>query len=247
MATIVKNVEALLPDSRSKLDSNNKESFEMGNQRAKEIIAQFEPLIARYRELQVKSKYDDLSDLKEDSRILVGRMQAAFQRVVPASSTYALDAAKLRDEHSRVAVHGLVALAQGLVADINDGWGTTLIELVHAETYADMIEMSRGLLDSGYKDAAAVVIGTSLELHLRALATAHQLATQDTKGRNVKADALKADLRKAGTFSQIQEKQITYWLGVRNSAAHGSYGDYSRDDVSRMIDGITTLVDTHPA
>jgi hypothetical protein len=36
----------------------------------------------------------------------------------------------------------------------------------------------------------------------------------------VKAETLKADLRKAGAFSQIQEKQITYWLGVRNSAPH---------------------------
>jgi hypothetical protein len=211
------------------------------------IRAQLEPLIEQYKQLQVKSKYDDLSDLTEDSQVLVGRMQAAFQRVVPASSTYAVDAGKLRDEPFHVAIHQLVALAQGLLNDIEDGWGTTLVELVHADTQADMIEMSQGLLGSGYKDAAAVIIGTSLELHLRAIAAALTIPIQDAKGRHVKADSLKAELRKVEVLSPVQEKQITYWLGVRNSAAHGSYGEYSRDDVSRMIDGIATFVDAHPA
>ncbi len=219
----------------------------MGIDRTKQITSQLEPLVAQYRQLQGISKHDDLSDLKEDSRILVSRIHAAFQRVVPPSSTYAVDAAKLRSAPAYVAVHELVALAQGLLDDINDGWGTTFIELVHADTQADMIEMSRGLLDSGYKDAAAVIIGTGLELHLRAMATVQQIPTQDANGRHVKADTLKAALRKAGAFSQIQEKQVTYWLGVRNSAAHGSYGDYSKDDVSRMIDGVATFVDANPA
>jgi hypothetical protein len=215
--------------------------------RTKEITTQLEPLITQYRQLQSKSKYDDLSDFGEDTRILVSRLHAAFQRVVPTSSTYAVDAAKLRSEPAHTAIHELVALAQGLLDDIKDGWGTTLVELVHADTQADMIEMSRDLLASGYKDASAVITGTGLELHLRAMATAQWIPTQNAKGQHVKADTLKAELRKAGAFSQIQEKQITYWLGVRNSAAHGSYSDYTKDDVSRMIDGITSFVDSHPA
>ena len=211
------------------------------------IIQQFEPLVNQYKTLQSKSKYDDLSDLKDETRTLVGRMQAAFKRAVPPSSTYAIEAERLRGKPFHLAIHELVPLAQGLIGDINDGWGMTVVELVHADTHADMIEMSRGLLSSGYKDAAAVIIGTALELHLKAMAGAAGIATVDAKGKPVKADTLKAELRKLGTYSVIQDKQITYWLGVRNSAAHGSYEDYSKDDVSGMINGIATFVDSYPA
>ncbi len=142
-------------------------------------------------------------------------------------------------------VNELAALAYSLRDDIRAGWISSLVELVHADTYADLIDMSRGLHRSGYKDAAAIISGTALELHIKALADEHAIKLLDEKGRLRQTDVIKSDLRKEGALSALQEKQITYWLGVRNSAAHGSYTDYTKEDVLRMIDGVADFLDPH--
>ncbi|KUN81177.1 hypothetical protein [Streptomyces griseoruber] len=41
------------------------------------------------------------------------------------------------------------------------------VELVHADTHSDYSQRADGLLAQGYKDAAAVITGTSLEVHVR--------------------------------------------------------------------------------
>ena len=41
--------------------------------------------------------------------------------------------------------------------------------LIAGEIFSDYLEMAEHLLDEGYKDAAAVIIGSSLESHLRQL------------------------------------------------------------------------------
>ena len=42
-------------------------------------------------------------------------------------------------------------------------------ELVHGDMFGDCLEMSDHLLDAGYKDAAAVLAGSILEVHMKKL------------------------------------------------------------------------------
>lgn len=48
-------------------------------------------------------------------------------------------------------------------------------------------------------------------------------------------------------YNKLQQKQVTAHLGLRNSAAHGQYGDYSVADVSNMIAGVEQFLRTNPA
>ena len=76
------------------------------------------------------------------------------------------------------------------------------------------------------KDAAAVMIGSVLEEHLRQLCHSHKVDIFTLKGMDEmpkKADVLNADLKKSGAYGPLDQKQVTAWLGLRNSAAHGKY------------------------
>ncbi|HEY5489449.1 MAG TPA: hypothetical protein VIK00_06380, partial [Candidatus Limnocylindrales bacterium] len=71
--------------------------------------------------------------------------------------------------------------------------------------------MADHLANQGYKDAAAVIAGSSLEAHLRQLAQAAGLATDAADGHPKKADALNSELAKAGAYGKLDQKAITSW------------------------------------
>ena len=92
-----------------------------------------------------------------------------------------LDTAALQADsrvHSATRLAELAATARALRDDIAAGWLTSVVELAQADTYAGYLEMAEGLHGRGYKDAAAVIADTSLEVHLKALATKHGLSLQ---------------------------------------------------------------------
>ncbi|MFC8829023.1 hypothetical protein ACFT9I_27160 [Streptomyces sp. NPDC057137] len=137
-------------------------------------------------------------------------------------------------------------VALGLRDDLAVGWVESVVELVHADTYRDYLEMAEGLLAKGYKDAAAVITGTSLEVHVRALCVKNGVTTA-VAGRPKKADTMNADLTKAGAYDGLQQKKVTYWMGLRNKAAHGNYADYDKDEVRQFIDGVQSFMMKYPA
>lgn len=53
--------------------------------------------------------------------------------------------------------------------EVEKDWLVSFKQLVSAEIFSDFLEMSKYLLDNKYKDPAAVMIGSTLEEHLRLL------------------------------------------------------------------------------
>jgi hypothetical protein len=143
-----------------------------------------------------------------------------------------------------------VEMGRGVLGAIREelagGWLTTLRGLVSAEVFADFLEMAQHLLDEDYKDAAAVITGSVLEEHLRQLCTKHGISAEYTnqKGNTVpkKADSLNSELAKAGAYSPLDKKNVTAWLGLRNSAAHGKYDDYTAEQVGNMLLAVTEFM-----
>ena len=126
--------------------------------------------------------------------------------------------------------------------ELSGGWFRTATGLVAAEIFTDFLDMADHLLDEGYKDAAAVMVGSVLEEHLRRLAALHKVNTTwtDKKGdvRPKKADTLNAELQKAGAYNMLNQKAIVEWLELRNNAAHGHYDQYTADQVRLMHQGV---------
>ncbi|MEV5187866.1 hypothetical protein [Streptomyces werraensis] len=187
-----------------------------------------------------------LGGAEDDPIVLSNRLEAAIERAARPGSIYTkqLQAARSRIQPHRI--KELRIVARGLRDDLIAGWVESVVELVHADTYRDYLEMAEGLLDKGYKDAAAVITGTSLEVHVRALCVKNGVTTA-VAGKPKKADTMNADLKKAGVYDGLQQKEVTAWMDLRNKAAHGNYADYDRDQVRRLIDGVEAFMRKYPA
>lgn len=125
---------------------------------------------------------------------------------------------------------------------IENGWLVSFKDLVSAEIFTDFMDMAEYLLNEGYKDPSAVVIGSVFESHLRKLCLKNSIGMELTKSNGdkilKKADILNAGLCKAGVYNSLRQKSITAWLDLRNKAAHGKYDEYTKEDVRIMYSGV---------
>ncbi len=131
-----------------------------------------------------------------------------------------------------------IGILTSIKKEIENGWIFSLKGLVSAEIFTDFIEMAEHLLEEGYKDPAAVMIGCVLEEHLRQLCIAYEIETSDSKGKPKKADLLNSELSNAIIYNKLDQKNVTSWLDLRNKAAHGLFGEYNQDQVELMIRGV---------
>lgn len=134
-----------------------------------------------------------------------------------------------------------IEIIRSIRDEVKGGWLISVKGLITAEVFADFFEMAEHLLSNGYKDAAAVIAGSTLEEHLRQLCGRHSIETTvKAGGAHVakKADALNSDLAKAGVYNKLDQKSVTAWLDLRNKAAHGKYEEYNREQVETMLRGV---------
>jgi hypothetical protein len=178
---------------------------------------------------------------------LIVRMEAAIERLAPRSSRYVQEAETFRRNDQRPRMVRLAGVLKALKEDVNEGWLQTVEELVHADTFSDLLEQARELNSKGYKDAAAVIAGTVLESHLRLLCDKNSIPTSLQAGRYKTADSMNTELAKTGVYNQLQQKQVTAWLGIRNAAAHGKYSQYTAADVVSLISGVEQFIISNPA
>lgn len=208
-----------------------------------DALTQLEQLLQQYSQLESNARYEDLSDLRE-GRVFANRLQATLERITPPGSSYASRVQRF-GKNPDAFTRDLVHIAAALREDIQSGWFASVIELAHADTHSDYLEMAGELAEKDYKDAAAVIAGSSLEVHLRALCAKHGIDSS-LAGRVKKADTINADLTKAGVYGSLEQKQITAWLGLRNAAAHGEYDKYGTEHVKLFISGVRGFILKYP-
>ena len=129
----------------------------------------------------------------------------------------------------------MFGVAKAVHHDLKHGLLVDFKSLVQAEVFADFLEMGEYLLIEGYKDAAAVIIGTVLEDGLRKLCERASLPLSAESGKPLTIDRLNAQLAKAEIYSKLVQKQITTWAHIRNKAAHGEFAEYTLEQVKMML------------
>lgn len=210
---------------------------------------QLDDIINSYLALQRKSQHKDLSDLpKHERQSLVTRAIAAISRITGNNSSYMIDVQRTLNNLPQVHLHtsSIIGIAQALKEDLNAGYIQSITEIIHADIFSDFIEMAEHLVENGYKDAAAVIAGSTLESHLKKLALKNGL-TIELNSKPIKAEQLNQDLGKASVYLMTDQKSITAWLDLRNKAAHGNYGDYTVDQVKLLISSIQSFIGRNPA
>ena len=157
------------------------------------IISELDYVMKKWEELRSISKHDDLSDVKSKGSLseLVVMMSEAIHRFAPPGSQYLLQTQKIiatlpdHVSHSR-----MLGIIRALRDAYTRGQLQSLVELVHADVFADFLDMASHLLDEGYKDAAAVMIGSVLEEQLKKLSMKHSIALTDANGKARKTSSL---------------------------------------------------------
>jgi hypothetical protein len=211
---------------------------------------ELQQILQAYSNAQGNSRHDDTSDVLSISQVsgLIARCVAAIERAAGRQSKYSQRLAQVlsQQDHDWNRLARAIGVVDALHHDLQQGFTKSIEELLHADVFSDFLEMAQHLLDSGYKDAGAVIAGTTLEAHLKQLATKFGVPT-DKDGKPKKADSLNTDLVKEDAYSKLDQKNVTAWLGLRNNAAHGNYTEYDKTQVSLMIQSIRDFVTRNPA
>ena len=215
-----------------------------------DLTAQIDKLLSEHRALRARSQYDDLSDLHFESEALVVRLRSAIERLAPPASAYIKEmniAAGDKNNSTARKIVIYVGILEALRADADERWLEKISELLHADTLSDFVDQADELYQKSYVDAAAVIIGSALEAHLRLLCEKYGINTQLPSGQPMKADTMNAELTKASAYNTLQQKAITSWQAIRNAAAHGDYGKYTKEQVLNMISSVRDFIIANPA
>lgn len=211
---------------------------------------ELQQIVQTYQDALGRSRHDDTSDIFSISQVsgLIARCVAAIERAAGRQSKYSQRIAQVisQQDHDWNKLARAVGVVDALLHDLQHGFTKSFEELLHADVFSDFLEMAHHLLDNGYKDAGAVIAGSTLEAHLRQLATKFGVPI-DNDGKPKKAETLNADLAKEDGYSKLDQKNITAWLGLRNNAAHGNYVEYDKSQVSLMIQSIRDFITRNPA
>jgi hypothetical protein len=216
----------------------------------KAIIKQIDDILARSN-LTSPHRYHDFSDLPEQELSeAINLLHSGIHRLAPIGSPYVKNA-EVYEQHlggnMGLALSPLLGILRALRSDYEAGRLQSVVELVHADVFADFLEMADYLLQQAYKDPAAVIAGSVLEEHLRKLCDKHGVSTLKPDGSPKKTDTLNSELAAAGVYSKLDQKSVTAWLDLRNMAAHGLYAEYAREQVALMLQGVRDFASRYPA
>lgn len=149
--------------------------------------------------------------------------------------------AKFPKFHNYSPVSDALGILKAAKEDYEQGFLFDARTLIEAEVFDDFLEQAEYLLDSGYYQPAAVVIGSVLEDGLRKLCAKHEM----TLSAKPKLDTMNAELAKRGVYNKLTQKRVTTLADIRNKAAHGEWDEFTKADVGDMLRSVRQFMETH--
>ena len=215
---------------------------------------QLDSILKEYELCKVKPHFNDFQYASDvDQQSLVTKAIATIHRISGINSSYSKDVDLIikLDPYLHQHTTNIIGVVQALRDDLAKGYLRSLEEIVHSDIFSDFLEMAQYLCDSGYKDAAAVIAGSTLESHLRSLCHKAEIPVTVEKDNGVivpkKADGINNELAKAEIYTKLEQKSVTAWLDLRNKAAHGKYTEYDEKQVASLINDVRNFIVRNPA
>ncbi len=143
--------------------------------------------------------------------------------------------AKVKAPHTSDVDKG-IGILRALKNDIEQGYLTKYRFKVAAEVFDDLLGMAEHLLEleNAYKDLTAFLVGVVLEDGLRQLCGKNNI--QVKKGDDI--SCLNQKLAGKEIYNKITQKNIQTWKAIRDSADHGKFDEYNKEDVQDMLKGV---------
>ena len=146
-------------------------------------------------------------------------------------------------------VKKIVGILEGLKDDYENGFLDDLEKQIVANISADYMGQAEALLGEGIPSQydhvpAAVLCGAVLEDSLRRLCQRQTPSISITKsnGQYKTLGPLIDELEKAKVFNKPKIGQLRWWAQIRNSAAHGQFKEFTREDVESMLKDVKTFL-----
>ena len=118
--------------------------------------------------------------------------------------------------------------------DIEGGCLKKLEDLVAADIFTDFLEMAEYLLEQGYKDPAASLIGAVLEDGLRKIAKKNDITLKSKEN----ISSLNQKIADAKIYNRLVHKQVEVWNEIRDNADHAKFSEYNVDLVQGMCSDV---------
>ncbi len=125
--------------------------------------------------------------------------------------------------------------------DIEGGYLQKVEALVSASVFSDFLEMAEHLLDNGYKDPAASLIGAVLEDGLRHICGNNDLTVKSDDN----ISSLNKKLADKSVYNRLQQREIEVWNKLRDYADHGHFDQYKMDGVKDMLGGVRKFLSNY--
>jgi uncharacterized protein (DUF2164 family) len=204
-----------------------------------DLVATGQRILARAQSLSNDMKGDELAEttawvtrLGQVIRKLYGENSqpfACYSQALATNLFYVINS------NWNAHISQLVGVTKTIQHDLEHGLIFDFRGIVQADIFADFLEMGEYLLNEGYKDAAAVLIGAVLEDGLRKLCEKNGLPIVNSTGNPLTIEPMNAALAKEEVYNKLVQKQVTTWAHVRNKAAHGEYSEYNKEQVQMML------------
>ena len=179
-----------------------------------------------------------------------GSVMSFFKSVLDCESPYIKEYQNCAQQYNLTSVLNGIDILKRILGDVKEGWLSNLKGLVSAEIFSNFLDMADHLILEGYKDPAAIIIGSVLEEHLRNLCIKNSIAitTTDSSGKikAKRASAMNDDVAKKGIYNLLEQKSVTTWLDLRNKAAHGKYSEYDLKQVINMHQVVKDFIIRNP-
>ncbi len=162
----------------------------------------------------------------------------AFLNALPSKYVYRSEF----EGHCKTAYHANaqqgVAILKAAKEDIEGGYLQKIEALVSAKVFSDFLEMAEHLLDNGYKDPAASLIGAVLEDGLRRICRNNNITVKTDDN----ISSLNQKLAQNHIYNPLQQKQIQVWNKLRDYADHGRFDQYKMEHVKDMLKGVVSFL-----
>lgn len=131
-----------------------------------------------------------------------------------------------------------VAVLRAAREDIGGGYLQKIGAFVSASVFSDFLEMAEHLLDNGYKDPAASLIGAVLEDSLRRICNSNDVTVKSDDN----ISSLNQKLADKKIYNRLQQREIEVWNKLRDYADHGHFDQYDASKVKNMLAGVGKFV-----
>jgi len=211
--------------------------------RIQQLIDKSKTLIATKYDVTSKTRYPVTKRYVDSSKMKGLRVSVLsfISMVYGKEHSHYSEFKDVSNDNNYSTAEGAYEVLLSIQDEIDGGWIFSVKDLVLAEVFSNFIEMAEYLLENGYKDPSAVIIGSVLEESLRNFCQNNEIEiSYEKKGTFIpkKADSLNSDLAKAEVYSKLDQKSVIAWLDLRNKAAHGKYEEYTKEQVEFMIQGV---------